>query len=78
MWDNKSEIEGNLIVNQDLVKETLNTLKSHLRVIKNEKIGNRAEFKELLWIQEDLLKRKQHKGEGYLRRWKWNMGKHRK
>ena len=51
--DNTRDLEESLTVNQDLVEEQLNTLKSQMRSILNEVSENKAELKEQLIIQED-------------------------
>ena len=53
MKDNTRSLEGSLTVNQDVVEEKLNTLKSLLRVAQNEIIENKVELKGQLRIQED-------------------------
>ena len=50
---NTRDLEESLTVNQDLVEEKLNTLKSQMRSIQNEVSENKAELKEQLRIQED-------------------------
>ena len=51
--DNTKDLEESLIVNQDLVEEKLNTLKSQFRVVQNEMIENKAKLKEQLRVQDD-------------------------
>ena len=46
MKDNNGDLEESLTVNQDLVQEKLNTLKSQLRVVQNKMIEKKAESKE--------------------------------
>ena len=46
MKDNNGDLEESLTVNQDLVQEKLNTLKSQLRVVHNKMIEKKAESKE--------------------------------
>ena len=46
MKDNTRDLEESLTVNQDLVQEKLNTLKSQLRVVQNRMIEKKAELKE--------------------------------
>ena len=53
MKDNTRSLEGSLTVNQDVVEEKLNTLKSLLRVAQNEIIENKVELKGQLRIQGD-------------------------
>ena len=55
--DNTRDLEESLTVNQDLVEEKLNTLKSQMRSIQNEVSENKAELKEQLRIQEDRSRR---------------------
>ena len=55
--DNTRDLEESLIVNQDLVEEKLNTLKSQMRSIQNEVSENKVELKEQLRIQKDRLRR---------------------
>ena len=55
--DNTRDLEESLTVNQDLVEEKLNTLKSQLKVVQNEVSENKAELKEQLRIQEDQSRR---------------------
>ena len=55
--DNTRDLEESLTVNQDLVEEKLNTLKSQLQVIQNEASENKAELKEQLRMQEDRSRR---------------------
>ena len=55
--DNTRDLEESLTVNQDLVEEKLNTLKSQMRSIQNEVSENKAELKEQLRIQEDCSRR---------------------
>ena len=50
---NTRDLEESLTVNQDLVEEKLNTLKSQMRSIQNEVSENKAELKEQLRIQEN-------------------------
>ena len=57
MKDNTRDLEESLTVNQDLVEEKLNTLKSQLKVIQNEASENKAELKEQLRMQEDRSRR---------------------
>ena len=57
MKDNTRDLEESLTVNQDLVEEKLNTLKSQLQVIQNEASENKAELKEQLRMQEDRSRR---------------------
>ena len=45
--DNTRDFEESLIVNQDLVEEKLNTLKSQMRSIKNEVSENKAELRTI-------------------------------
>ena len=42
--DNTRDLEESLTINQDLVEEKLNTLKSQLKVIQNEVSENKAEL----------------------------------
>ena len=46
MKDNNGDLEESLTVNQDLVQEKLNTLKSQLRAVQNKMIEKKAESKE--------------------------------
>ena len=46
MKDNTRDLEESLTVNQDLVQEKLNILKSQLRVVQNKMIEKKAELKE--------------------------------
>ena len=46
MKDNTRDLEESLTVNQDLVQEKLNTLKSQLRVVQNRMTEKKAELKE--------------------------------
>ena len=55
--DNTRVFEEGLTVNEDLVEEKLNTVKSQLKVIWNEVSENKAELKEQLRIQEDPWRR---------------------
>ena len=55
--DNTRDLEESLTVNQDLVEEKLNTLKSQMISIQNEVSENKAELKEQLRIQEDRSRR---------------------
>ena len=55
--DNTRDLEESLTVNQDLVEETLNTIKSQLKVTQNEVSENKAELKEQLRIQGDWSRR---------------------
>ena len=55
--DNTRDLEESLTVNQDLVEEKLNTLKSQMRSIQNEVSKNKAELQEQLKIQEDCSRR---------------------
>ena len=55
--DNTRDLEESLTVNQDLVEEKLNTLKSQMRSIQNEVSENKAELKEQLRIQEDCSRK---------------------
>ena len=55
--DNTRVLEEGLTVNEDLVEEKLNTVKSQLKVIWNEVSENKAELKEQLRIQEDRWRR---------------------
>ena len=55
--DNTRDLEESLTVNQDLVEEKLNTLKSQMRSIQNEVSESKAELKEQLRIQEDRSRR---------------------
>ena len=55
--DNTRDLEESLTVNQDLVEEKLNTLKSQVRSIQTEVSENKAELKEQLRIQEDRSRR---------------------
>ena len=55
--DNTRDFEESLTINQDLVEEKLNTLKSQLKFIQNEVNENKAEWKEQLRIQEDQSRR---------------------
>ena len=57
MKDNTRYLEECLTVNQDLVEEKINALKSQMRVGQNEMIEHKAELKEQLRIQEDRLRR---------------------
>ena len=57
MKDNTRYLEEFLTVNQDLVEEKINALKSQMRVGQNEMIEHKAELKEQLRIQEDRLRR---------------------
>ena len=57
MKDNTRYLEESLTVNQDLVEEKINALKSQMRVGQNEMIEHKAELKEQLRIQEDRLRR---------------------
>ena len=55
--DNTRDLEESLTVNQDLVEEKLNTLKSQMISIQNEVSENKAKLKEQLRIQEDRSRR---------------------
>ena len=55
--DNTRYLEESLTVNQNLVEEKLNTLKSQMRSIQNEVSENKAELKEQLRIQEDCSRK---------------------
>ena len=57
MKDNTRYLEECLTVNQDLVEEKINALKSQMRVGQNEMTEHKAELKEQLRIQEDRLRR---------------------
>ena len=57
MKDNTRYLEESLTVNQDLVEEKINALKSQVRVGQNEMTEHKAELKEQLRIQEDRLRR---------------------
>ena len=57
MKDNTRYLEESLTVNQDLVEEKINALKSQMRVGQNEMTEHKAELKEQLRIQEDRLRR---------------------
>ena len=54
---NTRHLEESLTVNQDLVEEKLNTLKSQMISIQNEVSENKAKLKEQLRIQEDRSRR---------------------
>ena len=62
--DNTRDLEESLTVNQDLVEEKLNTLKSQMRSIQNEVSENKAELKEQLRIQEDRSRRNKIRVDG--------------
>ena len=62
--DNTRDLEESLTVNQDLVEEKLNTLKSQMRSIQNEVSKNKAELKEQLRIQEDRSRRNNMRVDG--------------
>ena len=55
--DNTRDLEESLTVNQDLVVEKLNTLKSQMISIQNKVSENKAELKEPLRNQEDRSRR---------------------
>ena len=55
--DNTRDLEESLTVNQDLVEEKLNTLKSQMRSIQNEVSEKKTELKEQSRIQEDPSRR---------------------
>ena len=57
LTDNTRDLEESSAVNQDLVEEKLNTLKSQMISIQNEVSENKAELKEQLRIQEDRSRR---------------------
>ena len=54
---NTRDVVESLTVNQNLVEEKLNTLKSKMISIQNEVSENKAELKEQLRIQEDRSRR---------------------
>ena len=64
MKDNARDLEENLSVNQDLVQEKLNTLKSQLRVVQNKMNEKKAELKEQLRIQKDRSRRNNMRVDG--------------
>ena len=55
--DNTRDFDESLTVNQDIVEEKLDTLKSQMRSIQNEVSENKAEIKEQLRIREDRWRR---------------------
>ena len=55
--DNTGDFDESLTVNQDIVEEKLDTLKSQMRSIQNEVSENKAEIKEQLRIQEERWRR---------------------
>ena len=61
---NTRDVEESLTVNQDLVEEKLNTLKSQMRSIQNEVSENKVELKEQLRIQENHSRKNNIKVDG--------------
>ena len=56
---NTRDVEESLIVNQDLVEEKLNTLKSQMRSIKNEVSENKAELRTIKNSRRPFEEKKQ-------------------